>query len=196
MFDLPTSVCIQGEQFSIRNDGDYRMVLDCFSAMQDEKLTEEERIIVPLTIFYDTIQSVDDLDNLPDIKEAIEQMYLFFNCGQEDKGVQNNKKHYKLIDWKEDEQLLASAINNVANIEIRSLPYLHWWTFMGYYNAIGECALSNIVSIRYKRITNTKLEKYEREFINDNPQYFMNDARSIEQRENDELLKQIWNKGE
>ena len=134
MYTLPTTVKIRDNDFKIRNKGDFRMVLDCFNALQDDNLSQQERVISSLIIFYDDVHSYEDLCVLfkddEDLKLAIEKMYEFFNCNQKEVGA---KQNYKLIDWDNDSQIICSAINNVANIEIRSLEYLHWWTFMGYY---------------------------------------------------------------
>ena len=35
MYELPTSITLKGIEHPIRNDGDYRMVLDCFNALND-----------------------------------------------------------------------------------------------------------------------------------------------------------------
>ena len=40
MYSLPTTVKVKDREFHIRDKGDYRMVLDCFSALQDEELSE------------------------------------------------------------------------------------------------------------------------------------------------------------
>ena len=85
--------------------------------------------------------------------------------------------------------MIVSAINNVAHTEIRALPYLHWWTFTGYYMAIGECPLSMVVGIRNKLAKHKKLEKYELEFKRQNPQYF---TWKKDQKEAEMLFEQIW----
>lgn len=169
------------------------MVIDCFIALEDEDLTEQERVTSALIIFYEDINSIEDLDKLPDTKIAVEQMYRFFNCGkdEEDTGVH----HPKLMDWEKDELLIISAINNTARQEVRALEYLHWWTFMGYYMAINESFLSTIVGIRSKIIKGKKLEKHEREFKRENPQYFNWDHRSAEDKEADALIRNLWNNG-
>ena len=192
MYDLPTSVNLNNQQFKIRNNGDFRVILDCFNAINDITLSEQERLYAALIIFYDGVNSVEDLYKLGDLKEAAEQMELFFNCGQESVGLQTR---YKLIDWDKDSSLIASAINNVAKTEVRSVDYCHWWTFMGYYLAIGECPLSNIVNIRYKIATGKKLEKYEQKFRAENPQYFTGDYRTNNEKElEDWFLNEVWNK--
>lgn len=192
MFELPVTITIDGIEHPIRNNGDYKMVLDCFSALEDKELTKQERAIACLVIFYAELEDVEDIALLGDTEQAVKKMYEFFNCGQStDIGM---KVNYKLIDWEKDQQLIASAVNNVAGSEIRLQSYIHWWTFMGYYMGIGECTLSTIVGIRYKIATNKKLEKYEKEFKRDNPQYFTFDLRSTkDQSETDEMLKELWN---
>ena len=193
MYEIPTTVQIAGQSFAIRNKGDYRMVLDCFAALNDTELSIEERVYASLIIFYEDMQTLEDITLLPNIEEAVKQMYTFFDCGR---SLEVGKKTPRLIDWEKDEQLICSAINNVAGQEIRVLPYLHWWTFMGYYLAIGESPLSAIVGIRHKIATNQKLEKHERKFQQENPEYFKMDFRTEEDKKYDDLINEIWNKGD
>ena len=190
MYSLQTSVQINQASFNIRNGGDYRMVLDCFEALNDAELSHNERIYAALIIFYEDFDDVNDFPKDSDeVTELVKAMFRFFNQNED---IQSNTQDIRLIDWNEDSTLIVSAINNVANQEIRSLPYLHWWTFMGYYMAIGECPLSHIVSIRSKKARGEKLEKYEKKFIQDNPQYFNRDMRTPEQKEADDYIKQLW----
>lgn len=193
MYEIPISVKIKEQSYSIRNQGDYRMVLDCFKALNDQDLSMQERVYACLIIFYDGMEGIEDLNAFPDIEEAVHQMYIFFNCGSD---LKEEKNATRLIDWEKDEQLICSAINNVAGQEIRALPYLHWWTFMGYYLAIGESPLSTIVGIRNKLAKPEKLEKHERKFQHENPQYFDMDFRTEEDKQYDEMINQIWNKGD
>ena len=192
MFDLPIAITIGDKQFPIRNKGDYRMVLDCFSALNDIELDEKSRAIACLLIFYDGMKSASDLDKLGDLETAIKEMFNFFEMNQQAVGAKSN---HKLVDWEKDEQLIVSAINNVAKTEVRSLPYLHWWTFMGYYSAIGECPLSTIIGIRDKIAKGKKLEKHEKEYRKSNPQYFNWDFRTEEEKQADKLVAELWNKG-
>ena len=192
MYDLPTSVKLGNQEFPIRNNGDFRVILDCLMALNDRELTKDERIYASLIIFYDGINSLEDLTiKIPNLLESYQGMVRFFNCGQAE--VDTPQNHYNLIDWDKDCNLVCSAINKVAGTEIRALPYLHWWTFMGYYMAIGESALSHIVGIRYKVARNQKLEKHERKFMVENPQYFKVNPKDIEQQEIDEIITGMWN---
>ena len=190
MYELPTSIDINGTPFEIRDKGDFRMVFYCFEVLNDVELTEQERVLTALSVFYKDFEDVDKLFHFEDIKEATEKMIDFFNIGQ--KNVSNTQS-VNLIDWKTDETLICSAINTSIGKDIRFEEYVHWWTFVSYYMGIGECPLSQIVSIRYKIYHGKTLDKHERQFRMDNPQYFEIDFRTSTQRElDDELLRQ-WN---
>lgn len=191
MFNLPTSITINGQPYGITNKGDYRMVIDCFLVLNDIELTEEERIISALLIFYDDVNSPDDISTIFDkevFPEAVKQMYRFFNCNQKEIGAATN---HKLVDWEQDEQLIVSAINNVAKTEVRAVDYMHWFTFMGYYTSVGESVLSTVISIRDKIVKGKKLEDYEKEFRNANPGYFEWNHKTIEELEADKELEAI-----
>ena len=45
MWDLPIAVEINGKQHPIRNKCDYRVVLDVICALNDNELTDEEKLI-------------------------------------------------------------------------------------------------------------------------------------------------------
>lgn len=191
MYEIPTKIIIEGEEFPIRNNGDYRMVLDCFKALQDADLNPKERVFCSLLIFYDGINSIADINRFPDLEIAVKEMYNFFNCGEE-QAVGKNMK-YKLIDWEHDSQMICSAVNKVANKEVRAEPYIHWWTFMGYYSAVGESLLSTVITIRDKIMRGKKLEKHEREFRSNNPEYFIWNSKTVADNEAEQMLKDIWN---
>lgn len=195
MYELPITIEIGDKICPIRDDGDYRMVLDCFIVLQDLELADNyERVLSALIIFYEDLDVDSALQLSEDeLTERVQKMYDFFECGQDN--TYANKHDYKLMDWEQDAQLVVSAINNVAGKEIRAEKYIHWWTFMGYYMSIGESAFSTVVSIRYKIITGKKLEKYERDFKNDNPQYFIWNRKSIEEQEAEQYIRELWNQG-
>lgn len=190
MYELPTSIELHGESFKIREKGDFRMILHLFNIMNDKELTEQEQVLTCLLVFYDKFVDVDDIMKYPYVKDAVLEMFKFINCGQPE---ESKPSSVRLIDWEQDSVLITSAVNNVAGKEIRSEKYLHWWTFMSYFMAIGECSLSQIVGIRYKIAHNEKLEKHEKKFKHENPQYFNIDLRSKEQREADAYVRSLWN---
>lgn len=158
-YDLPVSVEMNGKQFKIRENCDYRIVLKCIKALTDIDLTDEQKLQCALIIFY------EDYDLIEDAQAAVEQMMLVINCGEVD---DNTQKKPQLMDWEKDFKQLAPPISRVMGYDIRTPgKYTHWWTFIGAYMEIGECTFATIVSIRSKKQKGKKLEKWEEEFYRD-----------------------------
>ena len=156
MYELPKTVEVAGKEYPIRSD--FRAVLDILTALSDPELTEQDKAVVMLGIFYEG-------EIPPQTQEALNQCGWFINCGQMETEKKNNRK---LMDWEQDFQYIIAPINTAAGCDVRGLPYMHWWTFMGYYMDIGDCMFAQIVSIRKKLKTGKKLEKYERDFYREN----------------------------
>ena len=148
---LPESLEIDGIAYPINSD--YRNILAIFQAFNDKNLTRYEQFSVMLDLLYTDRKP-------PNTQKAIEKGVWFINCGKAETQEQNEK----IIDWEQDEQLIFSALNNVAGKEIRACEYLHWWTFMGFFNCIGEGLFSAVVSVRSKLSKGKRLEKWEKEF--------------------------------
>lgn len=196
MYDLPTSVFIDDTEYKIRNAGDFRMVIDCFSALSDIEMGENYRILASLIIFYEDFNDENDIPRDTElVTELVKEMYKFFNQGQEEDETPQAVKP-KLIDWEKDSTIIMAAVNNVAKQELRLEPYVHWWTFLGYYMSVGESVLSTVVSIRDKIIRGKKLEKWEREYQQDNPNLFVWNHKTIEEQELDKIMEEMWNSGE
>ena len=63
MYELPTTLHINNQEFKIRNKGDFRVTLDCFSALNDRELDEQERVYAMLIIFFEDINDIYDIEN-------------------------------------------------------------------------------------------------------------------------------------
>jgi len=193
MYKLPTEVVVDSNLYHIRNDGDYRVVLDCFSALNDLEVEDAtERILIALYIFYD-VDEVEDILRCADVAKLVSEMYNFFSGGTPEVESHNN---YKTIDWESDSPLIFSAVNNVAGKEVRAEEYIHWWTFLGYYMAIGESTLATVVSIREKILKGKELDKWERQYRIDNPKYFVWESRTVDEIEAEKLVLDMWNNKE
>ena len=152
---LPTTLSVNGVDYAIRSD--YRVILTIFEAYNDPTLTDSDKITVMLQCLY--------VDVPQDITQAAEQAVWFIDGGGSTGGSNSRpQSNIKVIDWAQDEQLIFAAVNKVAGKEIRALDYLHWWTFLGYFNEIGEGLFSTILNIRTKMGKGKKLEKYEQDF--------------------------------
>ncbi len=161
---LPQSIQIGAEEHDLRSD--YRDVLQVFEAFSDPELEQGEKWIVALYLLIEPFSCADDVfgaaENGFDIEEAVKQIVWFISAGKE----LGDKKEPPLYDWLQDEQMIFSAVNKVAGRETRSDEYIHWWTFLGWFNGIGEGDFSFVVGIRNKLNKKKKLEKHEQEYLN------------------------------
>lgn len=155
MYELPTSVEVCGNVYAIRSD--YRAALDICAALSDPELDASGKAIVTLEIFY------PDFETIPraHLEEAVKKCFWFLNCGAEE---DHTRKAPKLMDWEQDFQYVVAPVNRVLGTEIRSLEYLHWWTFISAYYEIGECLFAQIVRIRDLRARGKPLDKQDREW--------------------------------
>ena len=154
-YGLPTALDVNGTSYPIRSD--WRAALDVISALNDPNLTDVDKAVVVLGIIY--VEQPKDAD------EALKQAMWFISGGSDEKPKKTRKK---LMDWEQDFPFIIVAVNNVAGKELRSEKYCHWWTFLGYYQSIGDSAFTQIVSIRKKKQSGKKLEQYEKDFYREN----------------------------
>lgn len=168
VYDLPTYLTIDGTKYAIRYD--YRAVLDICIAMSDPELSDEERLLAALTIFYPEINDMP----VESYGCAIKECMWFINGGEYD---DPRKKSPRLVDWEQDFALICAPINRVVGKEIRSIPYdaetnsggFHWWSFLSaYYEIGGDCTFAQVVGIRSKLSRNQKLDKSEKEWLRRN----------------------------
>lgn len=155
---LPQTLNINGRAYKIRSD--YRDILQIIAAFGDKELSDEEKAYVCLKRLFIAMESIPKSD----YQDAYEAAVTFIECH-----ISDRKPSPKVVNWEKDEQLIFPAINKVAGIEVRAVPYMHWWTFLGYFQSIDrEDIWGFILTIRQKRAKGKKLEKYEKDFLNAN----------------------------
>ncbi len=152
---LPKTATIGGAEYELHTD--YRDILEIMGYLDDPNTPEYLRWQIAVALFFEGEMPTKDM------QAAMEYLASFISCGEKD-----SKTGPKLLDWEQDARAIIADVNKVAGREIRSLPYLHWWTFLAYFQAIGEGQLSAIVSIRDKLRRGKKLEKWEQDFYREN----------------------------
>lgn len=154
-WELPVAAHIGGRDYPIH--ADYRDVLDICKHLDDPDQPEYVRWRIALALFYE--------GDIPPahMAEAMEYLAAFISCGQRDP-----RPGPKLLDWEQDAQTIVADVNKIAGTEVRALPFLHWWTFLSYFHAIGEGQLSSLIAIREKLRTGKKLESWERDYYRKN----------------------------
>lgn len=155
-WELPRQAVIGGRTYDLHTD--YREILAIFSWLQNEAYPEFLRWRIALTLFFE--------QEIPDevYPEAAAYFCWFVGGGRQE----SDDPGPKLLDWQQDAQEIVADVNKVAGQEIRDLPYLHWWTFLGWFLSIGEGNLSTLVSIRDKLRRGKKLEPWEQTYYHRN----------------------------
>lgn len=157
-WELPTVLDVDGRKEPIR--ADFREVLEVIRLLDDPAEPPEARAYLAMALFYRNFSALP-----PTLRgKAMEEMLRFLAGGEEDTGPAGPR----LIDWQQDLPLIVADVNKVAGCEIRALPFVHWWTFLAWFGAIGEGQLSAVVAIRDKLRRGKKLEEWEREFYRRN----------------------------
>lgn len=153
---LPTRLEVGGKAYPIHSD--YRDILDILHRLNDASEPEFIRWRVALALFYE--------GDLPrsDYPETMQKLADFLNCGQ----TLPRSPAPPLLDWEQDAPLIAADINKAAGCEVRALPYLHWWTFMAWFNSIGDGQLATLLRVRSKLRHGQKLQPWEQDYYRKN----------------------------
>lgn len=186
---LPEKITIGAEKYEIRSD--YRDVLQVFEVFSDQDLEQWEKWVVAIYLLLKPFSCADDvfdaIENGFDTEEAAKQIMWFISAGKET----GDKKELPVYDWMQDEQIIFSAINEVAGKEVREVEYMHWWTLSGYFNEISDkSSIAFVMGIRHKINKGKKLEKYEQEYKNSNKEtVILQKHLTKEEREAEEARK-------
>lgn len=182
---LPKTLKVNGKDYKIRPD--YRNILRIFEAFADPNLSDNDKLYVCLKRIYVDFMTIPK----GDLKEAYEQAHWFIGCGQ----VEEKRPPMKTFNWIKDAPILFPAVNKVAGMEVREVPYMHWWTFMGYFQSIDSDSLfGTVLSIRQKKAKGKKLEKYEKEFCNNNKALMALDLETVTHPKSaEDQMQEIFN---
>ena len=157
-WSLPQTATIGDVEYRLCTD--YRDVLEIINYLNDLETPEILRWQIAVALFFDCEEFPEE-----HLQEAMEYLAAFISCGDTPSAPTP-----KLLDWEQDAQIIVADVNKVAGAEIRTLPYLHWWTFLSYFRAIGEGQLLTLVSVREKLRTGKRLEPWEQEYYRKNPE--------------------------
>lgn len=180
---LPKTAVFGGKSYDLHTD--FREILDIFRYFSDPDLPDCFKWQIALALFYE--------QKIPAQQEqaAMEYLTLFLSGGrqaQTDGGA-------KLLDWEQDAPLIIADVNKVSGLEIRAAPYIHWWTFLSWFHAIGEGRLSTVVAIREKLLRGEKLESWEKRFYGENRRIVdLPKAYTRQEREEQARLLQLLNR--
>lgn len=124
LWTLPETVHFADTDWRVYTDfRDVLEILRWLDGSADPALTDSERWYVALALFY------RDFSLIPPVqyREACEAMATFVQAGRPDGGPCAPR----LMDWQQDAALIAAGTARAAGQDLRALPHLHWWSFLG-----------------------------------------------------------------
>lgn len=149
-YELPVTAQIGGKIYQLNTD--FRTVLRIIGYLSDPELPPLFGWLGAIALFYREEVAAGDT------AEAAAFIAEFISCGQDAKNAP------RLMDWQQDADAIMADLSAVAGEDVRSKPYLHWWSFLALFQGIGQGQLSLRVSIRDKLRRGQKLEPWEREY--------------------------------
>ena len=139
---LPNALKVGGKMLPIRTD--FRDVLNLFPMFDDPELSDIEKAYVACRNLYQCEITADIFE------EAVDKLYWFIDGGDIPK---DDPAPVRILDWEKDERTLMPAISKTVSVpDVRSLPYMHWFTFVGAFGEMGEGLFSMILNLRRKLI--------------------------------------------
>ena len=154
---LPMQAELGGVRYAIRSD--YRDVLELLrwlNGQADPALDQSERWYVAMRLFYPEFAALPQ----PLWPDATQFLTEFLAAGRREQP----RPGPALMDWQQDAPLIAAGISKAAGQDVRTLPYLHWWSFFGWFDSIADGPFATVVALRDKLRRGKKLEPWEREF--------------------------------
>lgn len=154
---LPRCAVLDGQEYEIRTD--YRDILEVLrwlSGGADPQLKPEERWYIAMRLFYPGFAAMPA--DAWGAATAFLQEFLLAGRPEPQPGTP------QLMDWQQDAPLIAAGIGRAAGQDVRTLPYLHWWSFLALFDAIGEGSFATVVAIRDKLRRGRRLENWELDF--------------------------------
>jgi hypothetical protein len=127
---LPKKVEIKSIEYEINSDFRTSMLFEML--MQDIELTEEEKIINALKLYYPIIPN--------DIDIAVEKILWFYRCGKDIKESKEvgKGKSVQIYDYNFDDEYIYSAFLDQYNVDLQDIEYLHWWKFKAMFKSLKE----------------------------------------------------------
>lgn len=129
--ELPNTVKIDNEEYKI-NSG-FRESILFELMMQDTSISEEDKIITALELYYPVIPE--------NINLAIEKMLWFYRCGKDitkSKGNGKGKSVTQIYSFEHDDDYIYAAFMDQYNIDLQDIEYLHWWKFKAMFKSLKE----------------------------------------------------------
>ena len=137
-------------------DYDFQTGIQISQCLIDDSLSEAEQFYTARNLLFPY------KDNQPSVEETAEALKWFLNEYHHDNNT-GDKSDVPVMDFDVDQWRIYAAFLNQYHIDLNSAE-MHWFTFMGLLSNLNECAFTNVMNIRQKKIT-AKMSQEEKNAI-------------------------------
>ena len=130
---VPNTVEIDDEKYEINSD--FRTSILFELLMQDDELSDEEKIATALELYYPNIPPYDKWN------EAINKILWFYRGGKDielSKGKGQGRSSIQIYSFNYDDDYIYAAFLDQYRIDLQDIEYLHWWKFKAMFKALKE----------------------------------------------------------
>lgn len=130
---------------------DFRQVLKAFNLFKDDELSDSEKAIVFIRIFFKDYEG--------DLNEYMEFLNWYIAGAEE---VQEEaKEENNVFDWELDSNYIYAAFYQVYKIDLTTVN-MHWWKFLSLFNGLpNNTKLADIIKIRNTKVPNINKDNAE-----------------------------------
>ena len=206
---LPKTVDVDGIEYPIRTD--FRVSVLFEMMMRDDELSDTEKIINALQLYYSRIPK--------DPMQAIDKILWFYRCGKdlskkntentinmsedskEDREEASDEDNdtsavQQIYSFDYDDEYIYAAFMEQYGIDLQDVQHLHWWKFHALFKSLKEdCEFVKIMGYRSIKVTG-KMSKEQRQFYTKMKKIHALPVSDQEQRESDELVNALMNGGD
>jgi len=156
---------------------DFRVGLQLYACYKDKELSDDEKYITMLKLFYG--------NGIPkDINFAFEGISWFLNLGEKPKKT-SAEFGKEVLDFEIDSARIYSGFKSKFGIDLNN-ERMHWFAFRYLMLELKDCHLSDIIEIRQKKIDKTMSTEQKSMYRKLKREYALHDS-----NEDNETQKQL-----
>ncbi|MCM1316271.1 MAG: bacteriophage Gp15 family protein [Muribaculaceae bacterium] len=159
--ELPAAIGVSGRFYKIATD--FRDWIAFFDMMSDTELEQKQKMLTALAWFSDEIPE--------DIVGAYTALTDFAACSGMKKNPENQKKSNSnsgvpTLSWLYDSAYVLGAFQQVYNIDLIRVKYMHWWEFSALFEALPEdTPIKKRIAYRQIRLSDIKDKERRKQIL-------------------------------
>lgn len=168
---------------------DFRIGIQICMCLEDQELDEYERVAVALELLFGK--------GIPDVETAMKALGWYM-CGgilpEKKKRVEDEeddeKEAEQSFDFEVDSGRIMTAFLRAYNIDL-TRENMHWFRFLALLGDVGECAFTNVINIRTKKLTSTMSAEQRATYAELKKKYSLVEYTEEEQAKIDEFFAML-----